>query len=346
MPFKKDVTNWESFEDALARIESDSQKKSNSKKKSGAKKSSAKSTAKKKTGKQAAPKKQAKKKTAPTPPVQPQSSLFHKKTIAEKTVAHKTRNRASVFCWIGIVICLILAFFFKFFLLGYSFTVMVLLGIAGILLFYALIPQLAKTYPLSARRLKRVVTTLLCIGLIVVGITEFFIIRASLGEPKESCNYVVVLGAKIRETGPSASLWDRIYGAQDYLEDHPDVIAVLSGGQGQDEPMTEAQAMYDELIKLGIDEDRLWIEDRATSTWENLNFSLDLIEEKTGTRPEKIGIISSEYHLFRASLFADACKVESVLIPAQTSVFTQRINHFMREVAGVWHYLILGGQYE
>ncbi len=104
--------------------------------------------------------------------------------------------------------------------------------------------------------------------------------------------------------------------------------------------------MYDELVKLGIDPDRIWIEDQATSTWENLNFSMSLIEERTGTRPEKIGIVSSEYHLFRASLFADACGVESVLIPARTSVFTQRINHFMREVAGVWHYLILGGQYE
>ena len=190
------------------------------------------------------------------------------------------------------------------------------------------------------------ISTILCIGLIVVGVTEFFILRASFGQPKETCDYVVVLGAKVRETGPSASLWDRIYGAQDYLEAHPDVIAVLSGGQGADEPMTEAKAMYEKLVELGIDEDRLWIEDQATSTWENLNFSLNLIEEKTGTRPEKIGIVSSEYHLFRASLFADACNVESVGIPAQTSRFSQKINPFMRVVAGVWPYLMLGGQYE
>ena len=88
------------------------------------------------------------------------------------------------------------------------------------------------------------------------------------------------------------------------------------------------------------------MEDKATSTWKNMHFTLDLIEEKTGERPQKLGVLSSEYHLFRASLFADACGVESVLSPARTSVFTQRINHFMREVAGVWHYLILGGQYE
>lgn len=287
------------------------------------------------------------KKKAPVKKAEPETKgLFQKKTIAQRKVAFKARNWSSLFCWIGIAICVALALFFNFCMLGYSFTVLVLMGIAGILLFYALIPVLAKTHPFTARRLKRVISTILCIGLIVVGVTEFFILRASFGQPKETCDYVVVLGAKVRETGPSASLWDRIYGAQDYLETHPDVIAVLSGGQGADEPMTEAKAMYEKLVELGIDEDRLWIEDQATSTWENLNFSLNLIEEKTGTRPEKIGIVSSEYHLFRASLFADACNVESVGIPAQTSRFSQKINHFMREVAGVWHYLILGGQYE
>ena len=104
--------------------------------------------------------------------------------------------------------------------------------------------------------------------------------------------------------------------------------------------------MYDELVKLGIDPGRIWLEDKATSTWENLNFSLNLIQEKTGTRPEKIGVVSSEYHLFRASLFAKANEVGFVGIPAATSRLSQKINHFMREVAGVWHYLILGGQYD
>ena len=322
-----------------------------------AKKPSSKSATKKTPSKAATKKAPATNKTtvkktsakkAPVKKAEPEKKpLFRKRTIAEKTVAFKTTNWTGIFCWVGIVICLILAVFFNFFMLGYSFTVMVLLGIAAILLFYGtLIPVFAKTYPYTARRLKRVFTAILCIGLILVGITEFFIIRASLGEPTESCDYIVVLGAKVRETGPSASLWDRIYGARDYLAEHPNVIAVVSGGQGADEPMTEARAMYEKLVELGIDEDRIWLEEHATSTWENLNFALNLIEEKTGTRPDNIGIVSSEYHLFRASLFADACNVDSVLIPAQTSRLSQKINHFMREVAGVWHYLILGGQYE
>jgi uncharacterized SAM-binding protein YcdF (DUF218 family) len=131
-----------------------------------------------------------------------------------------------------------------------------------------------------------------------------------------------------------------------YLLEHEDVIAVVSGGQGTDEPITEAECMYRELVNLGIDPKRIWIEDEATSTWENMKFTLDLIEEKTGTRPEKLGVLSSEYHLFRASLFAKACDVEFVGIPAKTSRASQAINHFMREVAGIWHYILLGGNYD
>ena len=128
-----------------------------------------KSTAKKSTPK----KQQAKKPAAKKPPVQQENQpLFRKKTIAERKVAFKTRNWGATICWALIPVFLALAAFFKFCMLGYSFTVLVCLVMVGILLFYALIPMFAKTYPYTARRLKRVFTTLLCIGLIVVSITE------------------------------------------------------------------------------------------------------------------------------------------------------------------------------
>ena len=76
---------------------------------------------------------------------------------------------------------------------------------------------------------------------------------------------LVVLGAKVRVTGPSASLWDRIYGAYDYLEAHPDVIAVVSGGHGDDEPTAEAYCMFRELVTLGIAPERIWTIDATQS---------------------------------------------------------------------------------
>lgn len=239
-----------------------------------------------------------------------------------------------------------LAFFLKYCIPGYSFSALVCLCLIALILFYTFMPLLGLKFPAFAKVTTRIFTVLLVIGLLVVGITETIIIHASFGDPEEQVDYMVVLGAKVNADGPSVSLWDRICGAYEYMEEHPDVIAIVSGGQGTDEPITEAECMYRELVMLGIDPKRIWIEDEATSTWENMHFTLDLIEEKTGQRPEKLGVLSSEYHLFRASLFAKACGVEFVGIPARTSRVAQMINHFMREVAGVWHYILLGGNYD
>ena len=250
---------------------------------------------------------------------------------------------------VALLICALLAgltFYLKFCIPGYSFSALVCMCLIAIILFYTFLPLVGLKFPELAKWATRIFTAVLVAGLLVVGTTEAIIIHKSFGDPKEQVDYVVVLGAKVNADGPSVSLWDRICAAYEYAEEHPDTVLILSGGQGTDEPITEAACMYRELFWMGIDKERLWLENHATSTWENLHFSLDLIEEKTGQRPEKIGVLSSEYHLFRASLFAKACDVEFVGIPARTSRWGQRINHFMREVAGVWHYLILGGQYD
>lgn len=238
-----------------------------------------------------------------------------------------------------------LAYILKFCVPGYSFSALVCLCLIFVILFYTFMPLLGGKFPGFAKITTRIFTVLLVLGLLVVGITEAVIIHASFGDPKETVEYMVVLGAKVNPDGPSVSLWDRICGAYNYMEEHPDVIAIVSGGQGSDEPITEAECMYRELVALGIDPKRIWREEEATSTWENLQFSLDIIEERTGVRPEKLGVLSSEYHLFRASLLTEKCGVEFVGIPARTSRLSQAINHFMREVAGVWHYLLLGEQY-
>ena len=272
-----------------------------------------------------------------------------KRTLAQKKAdkTHKRSERSSgeVLRWLPLIPLGVLAFLAKFVYTGYSFSVLVLCALMGILIFYNTARLLKGRFPKLIKAVTAVFTVILCIGVLVLGATEALIIRASFGSPDEACDYVVVLGAKVRKDGPSVSLRNRIDGAYDYLTAHPDTIAIVSGGKGGDEPITEAECMYNELVARGIDPSRIWMEDKATSTWENLRFSLDLIEERTGTRPTKIGLLSSEYHLFRAGLFAKDQGVEAVGIPAKTTIITQKINHFMREVAGVWHYLILGGNY-
>lgn len=228
---------------------------------------------------------------------------------------------------------------------GHGFLGLICFGISGVISGYYLIALLKRRHFSAAKVLNLALTGVLCVGILVFGITEAIILDASRGEPEEHCQYIVVLGAKVNGTAPSLSLQDRIYAARDYLTAHPEVTAILSGGQGPDEGISEAECMFRGLTALGIPENRLWLEDKATSTWENLTFSLNLIEEKTGSRPTRLGILSSEYHLYRAGLFARDCGVDAVGIPAATGLPTIRLNYFLREVAGVWHYILLGGQY-
>lgn len=244
--------------------------------------------------------------------------------------------------WIVAAALVVLGIFLRRTVHGHSFLGLVCFAIAGVIVCYGLIGMLAVNYKETARQAKTALTSLLCLGCLVYAITEVIIIRASFGAPETACKYVIVLGAKLNGTAPSVSLQDRIRAADTYLKAHPDTIAILSGGQGLDEDISEAQCMFNELTTRGIDPARLWLEEKSTSTQENLRFTCDLIAEKTGSRPDTIGLISSEYHLFRAGIFAKDCGVTAIGIPAKTSWFSIKLNYFMREAAGIWHYILLG----
>ena len=247
--------------------------------------------------------------------------------------------------WILPVMLAAAGVFLSNFIHGHKFLGLCCFCLAGLLICYFLIGILARHNIVAGKVLRTILSCLLCFGILIFLGTEIIILNASKGSPETDCSYIVVLGAKVNGTSPSLSLSDRIRAAESYLKAHPDTIAVLSGGQGPDEGIPEAECMFNELTKRGIAPERLWLEPNSTSTWENLNFSLDIIEEKTGTRPASIGLLSSEYHLYRAGLFAKDCGVEAIGIPAATSWPSIRLNYFLREVAGVWHYILLGGQY-
>ena len=194
----------------------------------------------------------------------------------------------------------------------------------------------------KGKRLCKVICIFLVIGCTAAAVTGGFIVNAAHPGALPGCDYIVVLGAGVRGTVPSLTLSERIGAAYVYLTANPDTIAILCGGQGPGEDMTEAACMYRELTRMGIDGSRLLQEDQSTSTIENLRFALDAAESSTGERPGKVGIVSSEYHIFRATLFAKALELEAFGIPAKTTWFPLRLNYYMREIVAVWKYLILG----
>lgn len=195
----------------------------------------------------------------------------------------------------------------------------------------------------AARILLWVLVSLSCLVLIAAIITGCLILRPSFAEVPENMPYIMVLGCGVNGDVPSLSLQERINAAYDYLSENPETICIVSGGQGDGENISEALCMYQHLTAMGIDDSRIWMEAQSTSTAENLRYSIALIEGKTGIRPERIGLLSSDYHLFRAGLVADAQNIAAVPIPAKTTWPSLWLNYFLREIVAVWFYLLTGG---
>lgn len=118
----------------------------------------------------------------------------------------------------------------------------------------------------------------------------------------EDCT-VVVLGCQVSANGePTVMLRDRIDAAYDYLSAHPESRCVASGGQNDNEPISEASCIRNTLVARGIHPDRIYLEDRSRSTEENLTFSAELIQ-KEGL-PTRVAIASDNFHQLRAAVWA------------------------------------------
>ena len=114
--------------------------------------------------------------------------------------------------------------------------------------------------------------------------------------------YIIVLGAHVEGTRLTKALLERTRRALEYLEENPDTKAVLSGGRGEGESITEAQAMCNYLTEHGIDRDRLILEEKSTSTAENLKFSLALIG-----LDHSVGVVTNNFHVFRGTAIGRKC---------------------------------------
>ena len=173
------------------------------------------------------------------------------------------------------IILLVLALFFKFAMRGYGY-------IAFALIYAAALVTLCRFAPDALWKAAVIVTT---VGLMYFFAVEGLIIVSArtdrnAGEKK----YIVVLGAAVLDDRPSLALIHRMEGAMKYLDANPGSTAILCGGQGNGESMTEADCMYGWLTAQGVAPDRLIKEDRSTTTMENLQNAFD-ISRAAATRP-------------------------------------------------------------
>lgn len=146
-------------------------------------------------------------------------------------------------------------------------------------------------------------------------------LAAAYDPPEKPCT-VVVLGCQVRGSKPSLMLRRRLDAACEYMQENPEVMCIVSGGQGEGEELSEAAAMKIYLIDKGISEKRILMEDKSGNTAENIAFSAEIIESEEMS--DEIVIVTDAFHQYRAEMLAEknglisysrSCKTRPELIP-------------------------------
>ena len=155
-------------------------------------------------------------------------------------------------------------------------------------------------------------------ALVLVIVMTALMIRAAGSKPEPNAT-VIVLGCKVYGERPSLSLMERLDAALEYLNENPGSACIVSGGQGSDETISEAQCMYLYLTDNGIDPERVYMEDKSTTTRENLAFSYEIIKEHN--LDERIAIATNNYHEYRAGKIADGLGLEHGAVSGKTALW-------------------------
>lgn len=183
--------------------------------------------------------------------------------------------------------------------------------------------------PKALRYAFRIIVTIgfavfvICQGCIL---TQFF----STGEP--GADYIIVLGAQMREWGPSVVYKARLDSAIEYLNDNPDTEIIVTGGQGANESVSEGEGGKTYLLEQGIAEDRIIVESESLDTDQNISNALNLVEV---TADMKIGIVTNNFHVFRGVMIAKRYTDADVTGIAAFTEYQYLPNNMVRETFGI-----------
>lgn len=175
--------------------------------------------------------------------------------------------------------------------------------------------------------------------LLFIAVSVIMVCNAVRTAPDDAVT-LVVPGAKINGKTPSLMLYGRLQAAAAFLEEHPTVKCVVSGGQGADEPCAEAAVMQEYLVKLGVDPARIYVEDKSTSTFENMQYTYEVI--KQNDLPARVVIATQEFHQFRCAQYAREAALEPVGTATCSTPWYLFLCYWVREFAGICRMWLLG----
>jgi len=165
------------------------------------------------------------------------------------------------------------------------------------------------------------------IVILLTVIVLIIIVSYSDNDPEKDLDYIIILGAQVRPDGPSKTLRYRLERAEKYLKENLKTKCIVSGGKGDNEVMSEAEAMKRYLISSGIEEERIIMEDRSTTTYENISNSKPFLPEGAS-----VGLVTNDFHMYRGIFLCKKHGLKGVHpIPADSDAF-YRPNNYFREV--------------
>ncbi|KAB2338143.1 YdcF family protein [Cytobacillus depressus] len=185
------------------------------------------------------------------------------------------------------------------------------------------------------KKIMIILSIVIMISIISIAVLHHQIMKTAESTPPADIPYVIVLGAKVNGEEMSLSLLYRARKALEYIEAHSDTTVIVTGGQGNGEHISEAEALKRFFINEGIHEDRILQEDLSTSTYENLKFTKELYNIDHAI------IVSNDFHLYRAIELAKKVGIKGYPLAAETPRVV-KATLFIREYAAILKMWIFG----
>lgn len=180
----------------------------------------------------------------------------------------------------------------------------------------------------SILKITKLIIILLIISFILI---EGLIIINGNTKTIGEVDYMIILGARLYGDIPSPALYERLKVAEEYLKENTELKVIVSGGQGPDEDISEAEAMERYLLNNGIDKNKIIIEDKSTSTFENIKNSLYIIKEIDNEESPRVLLVTNSFHIFRSKFLANRLGAKAYGLPAKvppTILITQYIREY------------------
>lgn len=176
----------------------------------------------------------------------------------------------------------------------------------------------------------------LAAGFAAALVLSVLMICAVMNKPDTS-EPAILLGCKVKGSAPSYMLARRLDASYKYLTKYPDAVIIVSGGKGDNEDISEAECMKNDLVSRGISENRILCEDKSVNTFENISFSKKIMDDNS--LGQNAVIITDSFHQYRASLIAKECGLKTFSWASYTPMYLIP-TYWVREWFGIIHQLI------